>query len=364
MAMRLASQRGTPPLVYLAAWTPLLLLFTAIMRQTAASAWTGAVLYAAAYLAPAIALGAVWWFKLARAIRWNRLGWPIWFGIEGGFAVVFSGLWHGVFYLLLRLTTAAGVVHRIMSQTGSWPLIFGVLVYGMHAAVFHTVRVFADLRAQEIAAASAEALRAKAEMAALRAQLDPHFLFNSLHSITALVRDDPRAAEEALLQFSGLLRRVLAVNGETTDEVSLAEEMAFVDDYLAIEGLRLGERLRIARDLSPEALACQLPVFSVQPLVENAIRHAIAPRSEGGQVCIRGTVAGGRLELSVIDDGPGADPAAVVQAKGVGLPVIRRRLQTRYGDRAAFAIDTAPGRGFRALLSLPATSHGRKEDVA
>jgi signal transduction histidine kinase len=81
-------------------------------------------------------------------------------------------------------------------------------------------------------------------------------------------------------------------------------------------------------------------------------------------VCIRGTVAGGRLELSVIDDGPGADPAAVVQAKGVGLPVIRRRLQTRYGDRAAFAIDTAPGRGFRALLSLPATSHGRKEDVA
>jgi signal transduction histidine kinase len=362
--MKLAAKRGTPPLVYFAAWTPLILLYTGIMRQTAAPGWVSAALYAMVYLAPAIAFGAFWWFKLARVIRWSQLRWPAWLALESGFAVVFSGLWHGAFYLLLWLTADAAVVRGIISQSGSWPLIFGVLVYGMHAAVYHTVRVFAALREQEIAAAEAEALWAKAEMAALRAQLDPHFLFNSLHSITALVRDDPRSAEEALLQFSGLLRRVLAVNRETTDEVSLAEEMAFVDDYLAIEGLRLGERLRITRDLSPEALACRLPVFSLQPLVENAIRHAIAPRREGGHVRIRGTVVGGRLELSVADDGPGADPAAVAQAKGVGLPVIRRRLQARYGDHAAIAIDTAPGRGFRALLTLPATSHGWNEDVA
>lgn len=362
--MKRATTRGTPPLVYLAAWTPLIVLYTGIMRQTAASGWATAALYATVYLAPAIAFGAFWWFKLERVIRWNRLRWPAWLGLESGFAVVFSGLWHGTFYLLLWLTADSGVVRGVISQSGSWPLIFGVLVYGMHAAVFHTVRVFAALREQEIAAAEAQALRAKAEMAALRAQLDPHFLFNSLHSIIALVREDPRSAEEALLQFSGLLRRVLAVNCETTDEVSLAEEMAFVDDYLAIERLRLGERLRITRDLSPEALACRLPVFSLQPLVENAIRHAIAPRREGGHVWIRGTVASGRLELSVADDGPGADPAAVAQAKGVGLPVIRRRLQARYCDHAAIAIDTAPGRGFRALLTLPATGYGWKEDLA
>ena len=167
--------------------------------------------------------------------------------------------------------------------------------------------------------------------------------------------------EEALLQFAGLLRRVLAVNRETADETTLAEEMALVDDYLSIERLRLGERLRITRDLSPEALACWLPVFSVQALVENAIQHAVAPRRDGGRVPIRGLVREGRLEITVADDGPGAEAASVAQAKGVGLDVIRRRLRARHGDRATLQVDTAPGKGFRVTLVLPAT---REEGAA
>src|SRR5207248_1225439 len=104
---------------------------------------------------------------------------------------------------------------------------------------------------------------------------------------------------------------------DAADEITLADEMKFVDDYLAIERLRLGERLRLTCEISAEARACRLPAFSVQPLVENAIGHAIAPRRDGGHVTIRATVHGGRLDILVHDDGPGADPTAVARATGV-----------------------------------------------
>jgi len=251
-------------------------------------------------------------------------------------------------------------VHAAIDQRLGWELLFGAQLYIVQAAVFHSIRVSAALRRKEIAAAEAESLRVRAEMEALRGQLNPHFLFNSLHSIAALVRSDPPRAEEALLQFAGLLRRVLDVKREPADEVSLAEEMAFVDDYLAIERLRLGDRLRVTRAISAEALRCGLPAFSVQPLVENAIRYAVAPRRDGGTVTLDGAERDGRLVFTVADDGPGADPAAIAAASGVGLSVIRRRLQLRYGDRAAFSLDTAPGKGFRVTLALPAV----KENAA
>jgi LytS/YehU family sensor histidine kinase len=190
-------------------------------------------------------------------------------------------------------------------------------------------------------------------MQALRGQLDPHFLFNSLHSITALVRESPTRAEEALLQFAALLRRVLEVKRDSTDEILLEDELRFVDDYLAIERLRLDERLRVERDISEEARHCWLPAFSVQPLVENAIGHAIAPRRDGGTITLRAHVRDGRLLVEVADNGPGADSAQLAGATGVGLSVIRQRLALRHGTDATLTIDTAPGRGFRVTLALP-----------
>jgi sensor histidine kinase YesM len=342
-------------LLYLAGWGVVLALFSAIMRQMAAPNWPIAVRNAATYLLPAVMLWTSYWIFVAHRLRWERMGWLKLTLTELGIGLSFSGLWHAGFYALLWLLAGRDIARDVLQQAGGWQLLFGLLIYGLYAAVYHAMRIFGRLREKEIAAAESESLRVHAEMAALRGQLDPHFLFNSLHSITALVRSDPPRAEEALLQFSGLLRRVLAVKRESSDEVSLADEMAFVDDYLAIEHLRLGQRLRVQREISAEAASCRLPVFSVQALLENAIRHAIAPRRDGGTITIHGKVQDGILRLTVADDGPGADPAAVSHAPGVGLSVVRQRLQLRYGDRANFHVETAPGQGFRVTLALPAT---------
>ena len=358
--MKLLRSRTRGALFYLAGWSPLAVLYTIVMRYTAAGDWPTAAMYALTYLGPAMALGAFFWIKIQGRIQWERLPWFQLLCRELANAAAYTVGMHVLYVLLLWTMGGRETVHAAIDQRLGWELLFGAQLYIVQAAVFHSIRVSAALRRKEIAAAEAESLRVRAEMEALRGQLNPHFLFNSLHSITALVRSDPPRAEEALLQFAGLLRRVLEVKREPADEVSLAEEMAFVDDYLAIERLRLGDRLRVTRAISAAALRCGLPAFSVQPLVENAIRYAVAPRRDGGTVTLDGAERDGRLVFTVADDGPGADPAAIAAASGVGLSVIRRRLQLRYGDRAAFSLDTAPGKGFRVTLALPAV----KENAA
>ena len=352
--MKTLRSRTRGVLFYLAGWSPLAVLFTIVMRYMDVGGWLIAAGYALTYLVPAIALGAFFWVKVEEKIHWERQTWFQLFCRELANALAYTVGMHALFALVLWATGGRATVHAGIGERLGWELLFGVQLYLVQAAVFHSIRISAELRRKEIAAAEAESLRVRAEMEALRGQLNPHFLFNSLHSITALVRSDPPRAEEALLQFAGLLRRVLALKRETADEVSLTEEMAFVDDYLAIERLRLGERLRVTRAISTEAQQCRLPAFSVQPLVENAIRYAVAPRRDGGTVTLDGAVRDGRLVFTVADDGPGADPATIAAAPGVGLSVIRRQLQLRYGERAAFRVDTAPGKGFRVTLALPA----------
>lgn len=339
-------------LLYVAGWLPLLALYTVAMRQAEAPDYGRALVYAANYLAPGLALGALGWCLSGR-IPWR--GWRVPRILATEFALVAAhvALWHALFYAWIATTIGAPFARELAARSLGWQITTATLIAAIHAAVFHLVRIFGELREREIAAAEAETARTRAEMLALRGQLDPHFLFNSLHSITALVRTDAPLAEEALLRFSALLRRVLDVNRDTADAVPLSEELRFVEDYLAIERLRLGERLRLTAEILPESLACALPAFSVQALVENALRHAVAPRRDGGTVTLRAAVRAGRLEVSVSDDGPGADPAAVASASGVGLAIIRRRLHLLHGDRAALTIATSPGQGFTATLSLP-----------
>lgn len=355
--MKFRFSRAWGTLLYLLGWSPIFGLYILALKQTAALTWPNAVLYSASYLLPAILLGCVWRIVAA------RLSWPDWrapriLATEVVAAALFVALWHTLFFAYLLIVAGPETARGVFTQAIGWQLIYGLMIYGLHAAAFHGTRIFGDLKAQEVAAARAEALRVRAEMTALRGQLDPHFLFNSLHSITALVREDPLRAEDALLQFAALLRRVLAIKRDSIDEVTLADEMTFVDDYLAIERLRLGNRLRVTTDIAPSAQECRLPAFSVQPLVENAIRHAIAPRREGGSVTIRARIHNERLEILVRDDGPGAEPAAVAQATGAGLSVIRQRLRLRHGDDAQLTTDTAPGKGFGATIALPAETEG------
>jgi sensor histidine kinase YesM len=135
--------------------------------------------------------------------------------------------------------------------------------------------------------------------------------------------------------------------------VPLGDEWAFVQHYLGLEALRLGSRLRISTELDPDALDAVIPCFTLQPLVENAVRHGIAPLPQGGSIRVSARLDGDHVTITVCDDGCGADPRAVAGADGHGLKALRRRVEARYGPSGSLAIETAPGKGFTVVLTLP-----------
>lgn len=234
-----------------------------------------------------------------------------------------------------------------------WPFLYGVMMYSVVAVTFHLVRAGRAAQQQALAIEQAQNLLVSSELAALRSKLNPHFLFNTLHSIIALTRKDPGAAEAALFRFSDMLRYVLDNEKNGSTRVTLDDELRFVRDYLDLEALRLGERLNVRWEIDEDALACSLPPLTLQPLVENSIKHAFNPRSRPGHMIVRAGLEQGLLSLSVSDDGPGADPAAVKASLGLGIRTVERRLQLEYCQQARFGIATAPGQGFVVSLSLP-----------
>jgi len=254
-------------------------------------------------------------------------------------------------YILLRVLfgTDQPVVRYV------WPTLYCMMTYVVIAAIFHTVRLHHAARRQALAIQQAHSLLVASELNALRNKLNPHFLFNTLHSIIALTRKNPDAAEAALFQFSDMLRYVLDTEKSGSERVTLDDELRFTRDYLELESLRLGQRLKIEWALDAAAGGHPLPPLSLQPLVENSIKHAFNPHSRPGTLSIRSRIdeGGRRLALSVGDDGPGADPDAVRRSNGLGLRTVERRLHLEYGAQGSLAIDTAPGAGFLVTMSIP-----------
>ncbi len=244
-----------------------------------------------------------------------------------------------------------------------WPLLYHVMTYLLGVGVFHLVRASQAAHRQALAMKEAQNLVIASELSALRNKLNPHFLFNTLHSIIALTQRNPAAAETALFQFSSMLRYVLETERGGSDRVTLDAELDFVRDYLELEQLRLGERLHVEWDLDEDAGDHALPALSLQPLVENSIKHAFNPHTRPGilQIRTRRDAATGALSMTVRDTGPGADPAAIASAPGLGLRTIERRLQLDYGSRAAIRVQSAPGAGFSVSVTIPAA---REETIA
>ncbi len=197
-----------------------------------------------------------------------------------------------------------------------------------------------ERRLHERELAEEQLIRSKteAELAALRSRIDPHFLFNTLNSIAALIRDDPVRAEAATLQLSSLFRYALEAHRQPL--VALAEEVEIVRRYLEIEQLRLGDRLVFDISIAPELSRHHVPPLLLQPLVENAVRHGIAPSVEGGVVRVRGWREGDCICLSVSDSGGGTGEAG---GSGEGLDNVRRRLHALYGERAALTLRRSAG---------------------
>ena len=310
--------------------------------ETLTSAAVGATVAIGA--AGLLGLGA-WWFT--GIYHWpppEELGLKF-YGTQLAMASGFSLVW------LLAIAGAEGItqhkqlVHVVRDwwRVLAWYFVLGVAIYGLVAGISYAVRTRNRLREQE-------RLAAEARLAALRNQLNPHFLFNALHSLSVLVRRDQAAAEVAIEQLGDMLRYTLA---ETDgDEVPLSEEWRFTKTYLALEQIRFGTRLAVEAQLNPDTLSCLIPSFTLQVLAENAVRHGIGPLAAGGVVRFQSHLENASLVLQVSDTGAGVSNAEAVQ-QGHGLKLLRERLATLYQEQGTLQTDSIPGQGFTAWVRLP-----------
>jgi two-component system, LytTR family, sensor kinase len=232
------------------------------------------------------------------------------------------------------------------------------LSYGLLVGIGHGLEFYRRLRQRESQAMQLGARLAQAELHLLKSQLHPHFLFNTLHAISALMHRDVKAADRMIARLSDLLRAALDHAAATV--VPLAQELDFLEAYLAIERIRLGDRLTVEMEIDENAMAAEVPHMILQPLVENAVRHGIAPRSAPGRIRVAASVLddGRMLELEVADDGRGPAAAAARERRdrgggGLGLANTRARLEQLYGADFSFDAGGGDSGGFRVILRFP-----------
>lgn len=344
--------------LYLAAWLPVFLFY--FLATQGEGLFTGNIrvgqglFSAACCLVPAIPLLFLIWPLTGYLKRSNRST-AASAAIHVGSAIFLTTVCMGLAYICVFYYGNPDSQKSDVEQWAMWQSWSYLMMYAVIAGIFHVVRAIETNRLQLIAISQAEALLAKSELTALRNKLNPHFLFNTLHSIIALTRKESGAAENALLKFSDMLRYILDTEKSGDTMVTLDEELKFVRDYLALEALRLGSRLNVEWDIDDTVRYHLLPALTVQPLVENSIKHAFNPRSRPGKLSISAHInaADKTIAITVSDDGPGCDKAAMRASDGLGVKTVARRLQLEYGQRGNLEIRTAPGAGCAIHLSIP-----------
>lgn len=331
-------------------WLPVGVIFAFMIFVAHGGSPLWAIVMALQLVVTAAALGlVVYRFTL-------RIPWPHPLRLRFVAAQALAALAYAFTWAILNVVIASAItsilhsiedhqMRAILSVGPAWGAPYVVLGFWLYVMVAGIA--YANRAAER--AAKIEALAARSQLAALRAQLHPHLLFNALHTVVQLMPLDPPRAAKAAEEIAALLRAALA---ERRDVVALASEWAFVQRYLAIETLRFGERLRIDCDIADAALSALVPAFALQTLIENAIRHAAAPRIEPTRIAIGAHLRGDDLVIEVTDDGGGTLPERIEAGVGTGLRRLRERLAWLCGDPGALAIATAPGCGFRATLLL------------
>ncbi|HEY6124710.1 MAG TPA: histidine kinase [Steroidobacteraceae bacterium] len=226
-------------------------------------------------------------------------------------------------------------------------------VYAAFVLAWHAATFYRDARDRQMRAVELESLLQQAQLEALRSQLNPHFLFNALHSMAELVHTDPKLAEQLLVRLGELLRQVL--QSSTRPEITLAEELEFIRGYVEIEQMRLGERLQVRWDIDAGALEAHVPSLILQPIVENAVQHGVAAATGAGTLLIAARRDGNFLQLEIGDNGPGLAQTSVDRRQGIGLANTRARLQRLYGDRQTFELQAGDGLTVRIRIPVSAT---------
>jgi signal transduction histidine kinase len=278
-----------------------------------------------------------------------------------------AGHWgRGLFVHALASAVFSLVYMVVRAAVGQWqydaafqdafkPLLvktwhYNLLVYWVIVAVSHAFDYHRKYRERELRASELEKRLAQAKLQALQMQLNPHFLFNTLHSISSLMHKDVEAADRMITRLSDLLRAALA--GADTQEVTLRQELKLLQLYLSIEQIRFGSRLTVKMNVAPDTLEAQVPNLVLQPLVENAIRHGIEPRAQPGCIELRARRQDSLLALVVSDDGAGVGGNGTVK-EGVGLSNTRARLRELYGAAHRFELVRGQEGGVRVELAIP-----------
>jgi two-component system, LytTR family, sensor kinase len=245
--------------------------------------------------------------------------------------------------------------HSIFSMESPNPWVWAAIYAASVTAIGIEIKIFNSVRIQ-IKLEEQERLLLHARMEALQNQINPHFLFNTLNSISSLVRFDPEKAREVISKLATILRRLL---NSADSFVPLREEVEFIDNYLDIEVVRFGhDKLRVVKELEPASLDVMVPSMLLQPLVENSIKHGLSSMIEGGSIYLRSRLSDSGLVIEVEDDGVGVAAAQLVESTnprgaGIGMANISERLQVLYGDAARMTIDSHEGKGTLVRIRLP-----------
>ncbi len=272
------------------------------------------------------------------------------------FSLSFTGaaIWREIQNLLFQVYARAAMSGNFAVKLVAIPL--GTLLYDgfvlfAWSLLYYGVNDWVELERQRERATKAEALAHAARLRALQSQLEPHFLFNTLNAISTLVVDGQNsAAARMIARLSDFLR--LSLDTTETPEISVAEELEFVRRYLEIEQVRFGDRLRVAIEAPADAMQGLVPTLVLQPLVENAVKHGVLRREQGGSVRVTIAKNNGALQICVADDGPGLPEGAAV-ARAVGLSNTAARLAELYGDQSSFSLDSSPNGGVTAMMEIP-----------
>jgi len=333
------------------AWSPLFVVWALFTLNYVRKGILDALLAALITTGTAAILGIFVW-KFTERVPWPEHLSLRFYAIHIVAAIAYAILWCGLLYgwtsLIAKVPFWETITH---SRILAWQILTGSWLYGLVAGVAYSTGIRERLTQKEIAAHAAEAAAAAARLEALRARLHPHFLFNALHTVSALIRFDPPAAERAVERLADLLR--YSLRDSASELVDFEDELDFVKQYVSFEQLRFSDRFKISFVIGEGCVDYQLPIFCIQTLVENAVQHSVAVRPEGGTVCIDCQSSPDGLRVVVHDDGPNMTETRVSEfSHQSGLKALSERLRTHYGTAATLQTQREET-GFTSTLRIP-----------
>jgi hypothetical protein len=339
--------------LYLTAWIPVAGVITALLARGGMLSWIEAAAVAFPMCATyAFMCGSTWYLCRVTPLTEANIARVIaTFGIA---SVLTSGVWllaaQAWVLLLDSFSIFPGLNNRYTGQTDGL-FLAGLLLFFLAAAVHYLLLALEESRLAEKRALELQVLAREAELKTLRAQIDPHFLFNSLNSISALTSEDAPGARRMCLLLADFLRRSLQLGAR--EKISFGDELKLAESFLDIEKVRFGERLGVDQQVDPACHSCMVPPLLIQPLIENAVTHGIAPLIEGGTLRIEAGRRGSSLEIVL--ENPFDEDSGRRAGAGVGLKNVRDRLNSMFGDEGRVDVQQTDSR-FKVVLRLPCVS--------